>query len=508
MRKERSIKNIIFNTIGQIAVFFTRFILQKIFLDTLGVELLGLNSLLVNVLQVLNIAELGVSSAIAFSLYKPLATEDKGKIRSIVLLYGKIYKFIGLFILILGLCFMPFLPNLINGNIDPNYAITIYCLYLAQSVLSYFFMAHKPTIAIADQKNYIVNLYYNVIAIITSAVQVSLILITHSLFWYAFALVISSIVKNLAVNNKINKMYPYLKDKSLNSPLTKIELKTLKQNIIGVSTYKISGTVLTSTDNIIISSFIDIATTGIYSNYLVISAALTTMINIFFSSIMSSIGNLNATESKEKKRTFFFHLLFLNAWLYGFASICLFALYNPFISLYFGSQYTFVPIIVVAIVLNFLSDGLSQTVTVYKDACGLFWKGKIRPIISAILNLVISIILVRPLGILGVILGTILSRYLVTWWFDGMLVCRNVFEESPARYYFVYLKYLITIIINGIITYFVVDFVRIPSIFGLVVKVMICLILPNLLFLICFYKTPSFYYYKTVAKDLLTKKSH
>lgn len=505
MRGKKSFKNMLFGVAGQILVLITKFINQKIFIVVLGIKLLGVNSLFINILSLLNIAELGISSAISFALYKPLFDGDKSKIKSLMLFYKNAYRYIGLFVLSLGIILLPFLNLFITGYKLTNELYSVYILYLFQSVFSYWFLSYKSTILIADQKQYMVTIRQSVVSSLCYVIQAVILLLTKSFVLYALISVISILVKNKIISMKVDNEYNYIKEKNVNK-LSKSDQKDLYKNIAGISMYKISGTVLTSTDNIIISKYLSVAITGVYSNYLLISAGVSSFTNLVFSSMTSSIGNINVGEAKEKNYEIFKILCFLDFWVYGFCSICMFVLYNRFISLCFGSDYLLNELMVFLIVYNFLSDGMNQVVTLYKDACGLFWKGKTRPILSVLLNIVISIILVKKIGLIGVVLGTIISRYAITWWFDANLVYKNVFDKKPLTYFIDYLKYVLIILVTGFITYCIsLLFVK-NNLLNLVMSMIICISIPNLIFYILFKKNYKFKYIVNSLKEILKKR--
>ncbi len=506
MRKFNSIKNIIYGVLGQVILIFSKFITNKIFINMLTVEYLGVNSLFTNILSILNISELGISTAVSFSLYKELANKDEKNISAIMNFYKRAYFIVGCIILVLGLIILPFIQNFINTDTVIPYLRLIFILYLLQSIVSYWFYAYKSTILIADQKQYIVTNRQNLLSVLTNILQIIILICFKSFIFYVIIGVVFNILKNLVIARKVDKEYPFLKN-GKKEKVGEKQKKALYKQIIGVSTYKISGTVLNSTDNIIISKFINIATTGIYSSYLLIASAISNIANTIFNAMTASIGNLNATETKEKNEFIFKCLSFMNFWVFGFCAICLLVLYNPFITIWLGNEYTFNIYIVILIVFNFLTDGLNQVVTIYKDACGVCWQGKFRPIVSATLNLVISIILVQYIGVAGVILGTILSRFLSTWWYDSRLIYKNVFEKNVVCYYKKYLKNLLIIILCGLICYKLSTIIVLNNeIFNFIVDCIICIIIPNILFYIFFKNTEEFKYLSNIVKDFVQKK--
>lgn len=504
MRSFNVSRNIIAGLFGQLSTTVLNFISRTVFVYILGAEYLGINGLFTNVLTVLNIAELGISSAIVFSLYEPLHKQDIKKVQAIMNLYRKIYFVIGIIVLVLGIALIPILPYMMKGSTTLVNINIVYLLFLLQTVFTYWFFSYKSALPQADQNQYIVSLATAIINAVKILVQIVVLLISKSFLLYLVASVVFSVINNYFIAKKVDQKYPYIRLKN-QEKVTKNEKRYIFKNVAGMAMYKISGTVLNSADNIIISSFIGVVTVGIYSNYLLIIRTLISLVGIVFSSFTSSIGNLFVSESKEKGEFIFRCLNFLNFWVYGFCAICLWNLFNPFITLWIGSSYLLTKDIVFIIILNFVTDGLEQAVIAYKDACGLFWKGKIRPVVSSILNIILSIVLVKPLGIFGVILGTILTRFLTTWWFDPLLVYRNVFNMSPKRYYFRYIRSLLLIIIMCWLTGEMCNLMPQDTILGFVGTCAISFIFPNIIFYILFRKSAEFSYIFNTGKNVLVK---
>ncbi len=514
-RSMNSIRNIVTGIGGQIINILLGFVSRTIFIKALGVEYLGVSGLFSNILTILNISELGINTAIVFSLYKPLTENDRIKIAASVKLLKRVYKIIGFIVLIIGLLILPFLPYIIKEKTEIVNLNVIYLIYLAQSVLSYWFFSYKNSILQADQKQYVASLIGYIITFSVHALQILVLIciisfdiLTASTGFIIYLLInmIFVIIKNLLVSLKVDKLYPYLSEKELRKQtegLDETEKRDIFKNVIGLSCYKISGTVLTSTDNVIITHFVNVASTGLYSNYTMILAMVTTVISVIFTSFTAGIGNLYVTESSEKSEFIFRCLNFLNFWVYGVASVCLFNLANPFIELWIGKDFLLSEAIVLVIVLNFLSDGLQNAVILYKDACGLFWHGKLRPIASAVLNIVFSVILVQYMGITGVLLGTILSRFLTTWWYDAMLVHKKVFNISPSGYYIRYVRSILIVSITAAITYKIAGMLTYGSWLTFIATGALSFIFPNFVFIILFRHTSEYKYIKEMILNIL-----
>lgn len=506
--KESRTKNSFYNVFTALLEYFLKiilvFITRTIFINKLGTEFLGLDGLYTNILSILNVTELGLSGAIIFGLYKPLLEKDTRKINILMHIYKKCYFYIGCFIAIIGLIIMPFLPQIVNSTFDFGNIYLLFFLYLLQTLSTYWVLAYKEGILTADQKKYKLVIVSNVILVVKFVLQIISLLVLESFEMYIISGIFTTIIRNLLVAYIANKNYPYIKIYN-KEKLEKKEKDELIKNVLGMSLYKISSTVMNSTDNIIISTFINLNVTGIYSNYLLIVSNVKLVINTMFTSITASVGNLFAEGDKNRSEFIFRCINFLNFWIYGFAAICLWELLNPFIELWIGEGYIFQKVVVFFIVLNFITDGLQQAVILYKDACGLFWKGKLRPVFSAISNIIISIILVQQCGIAGVILGSIISRMITTWWFDPYLVYNNAFEMSPKKYYFRYFRSLIIIMTSAILIDLLTEFINANIYISFIIKSILSIIVPNVVFWLIFRKSEEYNYLKSIIMDKLKK---
>lgn len=508
MRTINSFKNIITGIGGNIITTLLQFVSRTVFISMLGKEYLGIQGLFTNILSVLSIAELGIGVAIVFSLYKPLADKDIKKAAATTNFLRKAYFLIGLIIAGLGMLLIPFLPYIIKGTTNLVNINIIYILYLLQTVSSYWFFAYKGLLLQADQKRYIVNMIRYFVTNIAVVFQILALVLSKSFIVYTIIGIAANICTNLIVARKANKMYPDI-FKNKNETLPKDEKKEIFKNVFGVSMYKINSTVVRSTDNIVISAFVNTVAVGIYSNYHLIVNTLITMAKLIFSSFTASIGNLFVSDDKEKSEFIFRCLSFFAFWLYGFAAISLWILFNPFITLWIGREYLFADYIVLVIVIDFIMDGYQQVSIIFKDACGLFWRGKYRPLATAVLNVIISLILVPRMGVAGVLLGTIISRLLTTWWFEPWMVYKYAFNKSSKRYFVRYMSFfLLIVLIGGLVQVACMPFSA-NTWFNLVIKAFLCVLIPNSIIFLIFRKTEEFKYLvgagKKVTKSVFKK---
>lgn len=504
MRIQNSLKNMFFGLSGQIISTVMGFIVRTVFVYTLGVEYLGVDGLFTSILTMLSLANLGFDTAMIYSLYKPLAENDTYYIQALMNLYQKAYRLIGIIVLIIGLSLLPFLPHMMNGNTTIKNLNIIYLLFLINSASSYYFV-YKQSIIIADQRNHIISKIHSVFTILSNLIQILLLLVTENFIIVLSAQIAFRIIENIYIANKANKLYPYIKEKN-NSELSKGDKKHFFENLYALLLYRVSGVVINGSGNIIMSVFIGISSVGVYSNYMLIINTLTTFLSHLFYSVTASIGNLNVKESTEKKYFIFKVLQFTNFWVYGFCTICLWNLINPFIAIWLGKQFVFNKFIVLVILLNLFTSGMQNAPTTFRDTTGLFKKGKYRPIIAAILNIVISIILVQKLGIVGALLGSVISRVFTYFWYDPYVIYKFVFKKSVMEYFVRYLIFVLLVITSAIITDTAGNIVHTNSYLDIVIRGTLCLIIPNLIFYIAFRKIDEFRYIWGIFEKATNRK--
>lgn len=503
MRTKNSIRNIGAGVIGQLISTAISFISRTIFIKCLGSSYLGVNGLFSNILSILSLAELGVGSAIIYNMYKPLAEKDKEKIIALMKFYEKSYRSIGIFIGLIGLIILPFLDFIIKDKLDiPNISL-IYMLFLLDSVVSYFF-AYKRSILTADQKNYINVMNQQLFNIIKVILQIIILLMTKNFLLYLIIQIICTFISNLSISIKVDKMYPYLKDKN-NYELDKESKTKIFKNVTALMCQKIGSVIVSGTDNILISSFVGVYSVGLYSNYSMIINIINSFLGQITTALTASIGNLNATEKVNKAKEIFEITFFINNWIYSFCSICLLVLIDPFISIWIGNNFIMGKSVVFIIILNFFIKGMRQSTIMYSNTLGLFWQERYKSLIEAFINLVVSIVLLRKLGIVGVFLGTFISTMTTCFWFEPYVVYKYGFKTSVLDYFKRYLSYLVVTGVSTIITYYICSFINVNSFIGIISRLLICIIVPNIIFIIVYCRSKEFNYLFKIIKCILNK---
>lgn len=502
MRTKNSLRNVIFGLVGQVFTTMLSFASRTIFIYTLGANYLGINGLFSNILSMLSLAELGVGSAIIYNMYKPLADKDEEQLKSLMSLYKKAYTFIGIFISIVGLSITPFLDKIIKDTPDVPYLIFIYLLFLLNSVVSYFYV-YKSSLIIADQKNYIVTIKQQKFMLIQTIAQIIILLTTKNYIIYLIIQIICSLLINISISKKADTLYPYLKEKNVKK-LDDNSRKKIFKHVLAMMSHKVGGVVVNGTDNILISSFVGVFWVGLYSNYVMIIQIINRFLAQIFNSLTASIGNLNAEDDIEKSYKVYKKVLFVNFWLYGFCTICLFILFNPFIKIWIGEKFLLKSNVVFVIILNFFLMGMRQTTCTFNTTLGLFWNDRYKPWAEAIINIVVSIFLLKRMGIIGVFLGTAISTISTSLWVDPYILFKYGFKKKLSLYFKDYIKYVLFTLSAGIVTYYLSNLIGGVGIASVFAKGLICLITINLIFYIFCNKSEEFKYFK----DLLSKNMH
>lgn len=509
MRTKHSLKNIYIGVVSQIVLVLLGFISRKIFIDSLGIDYLGINGLLTNVLSVMALVESGIGISIVYNLYKPLADGDKKKVIALVQLYKKAYSFLALIIFAISICLYPFLRFLMKDGGDIGNLAFIYFLFVGKNMISYL-NAHKLSLISADQRGYVITKINLVFQIVTMIARILILVTTKSYILYLVIELAIYLVQILYSGRIVDKRYSYIKTNEKYS-IDSGTKDNLIKNIKAMFLHNIGGFMVFGTDNILISSFISIATVGLYSNYTMITQQVSALIAPILGGIDASVGNLLATESIDKNYSIFKVTFLVNFWIYSICVIFLNNLLDPFISWWLGGEYLMSNLSLIFILVNFYLTGMRTAISTFKNKAGLFVQDKYAPIIEGLINLISSLILVNYFGLAGIFMGTALSTLLTVFWTQPVIVYKHVFN-LPVRYYFIkYCFYSILTVIGCLVTTMAVDtLVSGNSFLDLIIKGIICLLLPNIIFVILLYKNNEFKYIwyllsKSFTKNIRTK---
>lgn len=431
-RTINSFKNLSVGIVGQGLQIIIQFIARTVFIHYFSEEYLGINGLFSNILQLLSLSELGFGTAMIYSLYKPIAEKNETQILKLMNLYRIVYRIVAVFVLMTGLILLPFLPHLVTSKIDIQELQGYYVLYLLNTVLSYT-LIYKKSIIDANQKNYITISYQKLFVIIQNVLQIIFLIIIRSYYIYLIIQLVCTVCSNLLISIKANKMYPYINSKIKDFP-DKKDIKEILSNTFAMSMHKIGAVIVDSTDNLLTSSFVDLATVGLYSNYILILSAVKTFTSIAFSSFVAGIGNLGAQGDKKDLFRVFATLNFVGFWVYSFCTVALYVLFNPFITIWLGERFLFENYIVVLICVNFYLYGIRQIPLKFRDALGLFWYDRYKAILEAFVNLVTSVYLSLKFGFAGILLGTTISTVIADLFIEPYVLYKYGFDKKFRDY--------------------------------------------------------------------------
>ena len=497
-RTENSIRNIITGLFGQALQVFLSFINRMVFIRCLSADYLGLNGLFTNILSVLSLAELGIGSAIVFALYKPLAEKNEEKIAAYMNFYAKAYKTIGFSVAAIGMVLVPFLKVIVNSpyQIYENIYV-LYFISLFNTSITYFF-SYKSSLLIADQKNYVVLLCSYCTSFAQTIAQILILMLTRNYIFYLLTQTVCGMIFNVWISKVADKSYPCLKKKKCK--ITKEERNSLIKNIRALVITKLSGVLVNNTDNILITFFKGLATTGVTSNYVLLISTLNNLLNQIFNGLTASVGNLNAVESDEKKFFMFKVFNMTNFWLFGWSTIGFIFLSSIIVETFFGSQYVLDMRIVIIMAINFYTVGMQNAVWTYRGTLGLFRYGRYLLLVTATLNLFFSVVLGQQFGVFGILLATFISRIFTNIWYDPFAVFKYGLHLKPVIYLHIYLKYVIVLLLTvGVIL------VCGKLLTGTIWMIIFCVLIPHGVFYFAFKNTEEFIYVKDMGKSLLGK---
>lgn len=462
-KKKSRTKNTIYNLItsfgSQLFHIILQFAVRTVFIHTLGKAYLGIGGLFSNILTMLSLAELGVGSAIIFKLYKPIANNDNNRISALMKFYKQIYRVIGLVVALIGLCLIPFLPWLIKdydklATLNIN-AVFIFCLYLFKSVSSYLFFAYRSAIIKANQKEYLINIIDFIFRVAFSILQIILLLVYPNFVAYLALSIFEVILKNIVVAIISSKLFPYINEQS-SERLSRSEIKEVFKDCGALMLYKLNGVVLKATDNIVISSFLGLEYVGLYANYYMLYTFLHSVFTKLFGAVAHSLGNLHATTSGSHEYEIFRKVHLIAAIIGGTASVGIAVCSDELVQNWIGHDWIIAQPFSFLLGLEVITLSFRHFLSRYRTTMGLFQQAKYRPVLGAVINIIVSVVLVRFWGINGVLVGTILADWLTLMWYDPIIIHKYGFKapEKIKGYFLRTAKYILVIALTGVLDYY------------------------------------------------------
>ena len=503
-RTKNASRNIIYGVFFRVFTLCVPFVMRTAMIYLMGVEYLGLSSLFLSVLQVLNMAELGVSSAMVYSMYRPIAEDDTETICALMKLYRRYYRLIGLLIAVAGTLLTPFIPKLISGEVPDGINIYIlYYLYLTSTVLSYWLFAYKNSLLLAYQRTDISSKIALLTGTVQYVIQFLVLLVFRNYYYYVAVLVVTQAITNVATALSVDKMFPMYKPRG---SLEKEYVKDLNQRIKDLFATKI-GTVLGNSVNaIVISANLGLTILAIYQNYYQIMIAVTSFVEIILASVRAGIGNSLIVEDSEKNYNDFKKLQFIIMWVITICVSCFVALYQPFMKLWVGENLLLPFPTVILFCLYFFMLAIQHLAWAYKDASGIWHEDRFRPIIVGAVNFVLNILLVRKYGLLGILLATVFSYGFISIPWVFLNVFKYVLKRSAKTYFLQTARDFLIIVGIGAICYIVCERVTTTGIWELAIRLVIAVVISNGVLMLVHRKNVLFSQMVNLIKRIVFRK--
>lgn len=461
MRTLNSAKNLASSLGLSVIMIVMGFVTRKIFVDNVGVEYLGLNGLLQNILGIMTLLEGGFATSVVYNLYKPLAEDDRPRVLALLQLYRKVYRYIACGVFLCALAIYPFIGYIIKDADGLEYVSVVYFIFLFNSLLQYF-TAYKWSIINCSQKNYkltAINLVYQVglslgkMAILYYTKNYILYLVVEALFGLGY---------NIAIVRKANKLFPYIVTKVKYSvePMVK---KNIITNMKALFLHSLGGYFMHSTDNIVISAFIGVGIIGLWSNYTLLTGTVNTFITQTLNSFSESVGHLIASESKDKVYSVFKTVFFVNFIVVSVPVILMWVTLSPFIAWWLGGEYELSPVMVGIVLANFYINGMRSSAMTFKTKSGIFVNDRWTPLLQGLINLGLSLLLVRRFGLSGVLAATGISILAIGFWQWPRLCYKYAFGQPLRKYFVHYGLYTLVGVISLLAAFWVSSLVSIDN---------------------------------------------
>ncbi len=454
-RVSKSLKNAKVGAFFFLISIFVQFFSRKIFLDFLGDEFIGLTSTLRSVLGFLNLAELGIGTAIGYALYKPIFDKNYGEINRVIALLGVLYKRIGLFIFGAGVIVSLFFPLFLDDiPFSLGLVYFVFFSFLISTLLTYF-MNYHMTLLEADQKGYVIQVYFQSLNIARLLLQAATAYYLQNFYVWIIMEVIFSIFFSIILRSKIKQHYPWLiinsKEKAEIIKSYPDIIKKTKQLFI----HKMGAFVKDGTDNILVAVLVSLQSVAFFGNYQLIFMKLTGLIKITFAGTGAGIGNLVAENDKKNIDKVFWEMMALQFFIAGFFSLAIYYLISPFVMLWLQDEkYILEEAIILLMIGNFFITMVRSPVQHFQNAYGLFsdiW----APAVEIILNLVVSLIFGKLWGIFGIMLGTFTSLSLIVMLWKPYFLYSRGFKASIWDYWKGFIPLLVVFLISAFLVNFI-----------------------------------------------------
>lgn len=424
-RTQKTMRNSVVGLLQQVIVILLSFISRKVFIQYLGVEMLGLNTTFTSILNMLSLAEMGFQQVIVFHLYGVLARDDKEQINNLINIYRLVYRCIGCFFIAAALCCVPFLQYFLS-DIEATHAVRVFFIIQALTGACTYFLAYKRNILYADQKSYISGLIDTIVNIVGTLISIAVSIYTRNYLLYLLVNLAKTYISNLFVHVACTKRYPYLHKAKTDWKLLKKIASSLKDVVLE----RLAGYIYSSTDNLIISMFISTVQVGFLNNYTMMINHIRALMKSLTTPLIPALGHMVALEREGERQMETFRLLEqVYFWMTGLAVVPVYVLADSFIEMFFGAEYVLPSVMLLLMCMDMYVHISQDACLSFLTANGLFRKRRNIAIGGAIINIVVSLLLMKPLGIAGILTGTAVSQ-VYYWVARSMVALRDCLKQS------------------------------------------------------------------------------
>ena len=467
------------------------FLVRTALIHRLGMAYAGVGGVFTSVLQVLSLTELGLGGAVVYSLYRPLAEDDTGKIGAILRFYRKMYRVLGTVVLVLGLALLPFLPRLIGADLPSGVALGwVYGAYLLHAAAGYFVFPERKALLQSAQRTDAVSRAALLMRLFSFAGQMAALLLSRNYHVYILFLPLSALGDQLLCALAAKRLYPsYVCRGNLDGA----SRRDIREKTKGLFVHRLLGQTRNSFDQLFVSAFFGLAAVGMYGNYFYILQSVRSLLDVITFSMSAGVGNSAVSESAEKNYRDLNTFTFLYEVLCSMCTACLLCLYQPFMHLWCGENALFSMDTVIAFCVYFYVWTMGDIKSQYADARGLWWKNRFRTACEALANILLNALLVRWLGVFGIVIATAVSILLVGFPWSTVILFRDFFpNRSPWRYMGDQALYALTATAGCALSYFLCGFIPMNGIGSLLLRLPVCALCPALVWLACFFRTARF----------------
>lgn len=493
-RTKNAKRNIAFGLVNKAVTLILPFVIRMVIIRQIGAEYLGLDSLFASILQILNLTELGFSSAVIYSMYRPIAENDTDTLCAILRYYRRIYSVIGTIIFAAGLALLPFLPKLIHGTYPETINLyVLYLIYLLNTAISYWLFAYKSSLLNAYQRQDVISIINTAVRLCTYLLQIILLVITHNYYFYAVALIFSSVATNICTAVLTKKMYPHLFCRGQLVPQVR---KDINIKVKGLLIEKICTTSRNAFDSVFVSAFLGLTQTAMYNNYYYVLSGVTAILSVFSQSIQAGVGNSIATETVKKNYDDMTKINFAYMVLSGICASCLLCLSQPFMLWSFKDPNLLFPLPTLILFCGyFYLLKMGDIRSVYAEANGLWWFNRHRSVCEAVANVILNYVLGRFFGVNGIIAATMISLFVFNFLWGSNIIFRQYYIGISIREYFLtHGLYAVTTLVSCTAAYLLC--IRVPVenlILNMGCRLMICGVVAVICYFAAYHRTK---YYK------------